>query len=58
VSYDVVGEDGTQRQRPLVLPGDGQLMREVMPGMMVSQPCPTCGESEDEGWVDGFVVPA
>ena len=58
MSYEVIGEDGTQRHRPVVLPGDGQLMREVMPGMMVSQTCPVCGEAEDEGWVDGFVVPA
>ncbi len=58
VSYDMVGEDNAQRQRPIMLVGDGQVMREVMPGMMVSQPCPVCGKSEDGGWVDGFVVPA
>jgi hypothetical protein len=58
VSYELTGDDGPQRQRPIVLLGDGQVMREVMPGMMVSQPCPVCGRTEDEGWLDGFVVPA
>jgi hypothetical protein len=54
----MIGDDGTQRQRPVVMVGDGQLMREVMPGMMVSQPCPQCVESDEDGWLDGFVVPA
>jgi hypothetical protein len=58
VSYEMIGDDGTQRQRPVVMVGDGQLMREIMPGMMVSQPCPQCGESDEDGWLDGFVVPA
>lgn len=57
VSYEVAGEDGGRRQRPLLLVGDGQIMREVMPGMMVSQPCRDCGGSDDDGWLDGFVVP-
>jgi hypothetical protein len=58
VSYEMIGEDDTQRHRPVVLPGDGQVMREVTPGMMVSQPCPYCADSEEDGWLDGFVIPA
>lgn len=57
VSYETTSDGGTHRQRPVILVGDGQLMREIMPGMMVSQPCPVCGRSDDEGWVHGFVVP-
>lgn len=58
VHYELEGEDDTRRQRPLLLVGDGQVMREVMPGMMVSQPCPQCGQSDDDGgWLAGFVVP-
>ncbi|HEX5401768.1 MAG TPA: hypothetical protein VFX16_05645 [Pseudonocardiaceae bacterium] len=58
VSYELIGDDSTQRQRPVILVGDGQIMREVTPGMMVSQPCPMCADSEEDGWLDGFVVPA
>jgi hypothetical protein len=59
VSYETVSDDdGTHRQRPVILVGDGQLMREIMPGMMVGRPCPVCGQSDDGGWVTGFVVPA
>lgn len=58
VSYELSGEDHVRRQRPLLLVGDGQVMREVMPGMMVSQPCRECGRLAEDGWLDGFVVPA
>jgi len=59
MSFELTGDDeGFQRYRPIVLPGDGVVMREIAPGVMVSQPCPICGESEDPGWVPGFVVPA
>ena len=56
VSYESIGDDG-QRQRPVIVPGDGQVMREVMPGMMISEPCPVCGNSDDPGWVPDFVPP-
>ena len=51
-----IGEE--QRYRSVVLPGDGMVMREVSPGIMVSQPCPVCGDGDDPGWVPGFVPPA
>lgn len=57
VSYEVTGDDDIRRQRPLLLVGDGQIMHEIMPGMMVSRQCTECGGSEDGGWLDGFVVP-
>jgi hypothetical protein len=58
VSYDMTGEDdGVQRHRPILLPGDGQVMREIMPGMMISQTCSVCGSGEDDGWLPGFVIP-
>jgi hypothetical protein len=56
VSYEPIGDDD-QRHRPVVVPGDGQVMREVMPGMMAGEPCPICGESDDPGWMPGFVLP-
>lgn len=51
------GADGDQRYRPVLLPGDGSLMREIGPGVMVSSPCPVCGDSDDPGWIPGFVPP-
>ncbi|HEX3784329.1 MAG TPA: hypothetical protein VHX38_32120 [Pseudonocardiaceae bacterium] len=56
-THELIGEDGTQRYRPVILPGDGSIMREISPGAMVSAPCPICGDGEDPGWVEGFIVP-
>jgi hypothetical protein len=49
--------DGEQQVRPVLLVGDGQIMREVSPGIMLSQPCPVCGDTDDPGWVPGFIPP-
>jgi hypothetical protein len=57
VAYEMVGDD-EQRQRPILIPGDGTTMHEITPGMMVSGPCPVCGDSDDPGWLPGFVPPA
>jgi hypothetical protein len=46
-----------QRYRPVLLPGDGSVMREISPGVMVSAPCPECGDGDDPGWIPGFVPP-
>jgi len=44
--------------RPMILPGNGTVWAERAPGGMVEQPCPICGDSEEEtGWVPGFVPP-
>jgi hypothetical protein len=53
----VDGPEDDQRYRPVVLPGDGTAMREIAPGVMVSSPCPMCGDGDDPGWITGFVVP-
>lgn len=49
--------DSGQRYRPVLLPGDGSVMREIAPGIMVSSPCPVCGDGDDPGWIPGFVPP-
>lgn len=43
--------------RPMVLPGSGVVFAEKSPGIMVEIPCPVCGETDDPGWVPGFVSP-
>ena len=40
-----------------LMPGQGSIYHEIAPGVMVERVCPICGESEDPGWVDGFVPP-
>jgi hypothetical protein len=57
LTHELVGDGDEQRYRPVLLPGDGSLMREITPGMMVTSPCPICGDNEESGWVDGFVPP-
>lgn len=52
-----VDSDGMTRLRPMVIPGNGTVLREKQPGVMVEVPCPVCGESEDLGWLPGFVPP-
>jgi len=49
-------DDGSVR--PMVLPGSGVVIGEKSPGVMVELPCPECGESDDPGWIPGFVPPA
>ena len=57
-THELVGDsDGEQRYRPIILPGDGTLTREITPGVMVSTPCPECGDGDDPGWIPGFVPP-
>ncbi|HEV3356910.1 MAG TPA: hypothetical protein VG247_08955 [Pseudonocardiaceae bacterium] len=56
-THELVDHDGSQRYRPVVLPGDGTVSREIMPGIMVSSPCPECGDGDDPGWLPGFVPP-
>ncbi|HEY0453187.1 hypothetical protein [Actinophytocola sp.] len=43
--------------RPMILPGNGTVWADKMPGGMVEVPCAVCGESEDPGWVPGFLPP-
>lgn len=54
-------EDGSMRSRTVILPGDGQVLRAVGTAggydSMVTVPCAACGDSEDPGWLPGFVVP-
>ncbi|TDV41836.1 hypothetical protein CLV71_119158 [Actinophytocola oryzae] len=44
--------------RPMIIPGSGMVIREKSPGVLVEESCPVCGESDDPGWVPGFVPPA
>lgn len=53
----VQAPDDTMRLRTLIVPGDGMLVREVAPGQLASVPCPVCGDSDDSGWMAGFVPP-
>jgi hypothetical protein len=57
VAHELVTIESEQRYRPVVVPGDGTLMRETSPGIMVSEPCPICGDTDTPGWVPGFVPP-
>lgn len=43
--------------RPMILAGGGTIWVDRAPGGMVELPCPLCGESEDAGWVPGFLPP-
>jgi hypothetical protein len=43
--------------RPMVLPGNGTVWADRAPGGMVEEPCPMCGESDDPGWLPGFLPP-
>lgn len=49
------GDDGVIR--PMVLPGSGVVFAEKSPGVMVELPCPACGDTDDPGWIPGFVPP-
>jgi hypothetical protein len=42
----------------MIIPGSGMVIREKSPGVLVEEPCPVCGETDDPGWVPGFVPPA
>lgn len=44
--------------RPMIIPGSGMVIREKSPGVLVEESCPGCGDSDDPGWVPGFVPPA
>ena len=56
-THELVGDGDEQRYRPVILPGDGSLMRDISPGDMASAPCPLCGDGDDAGWIEGFVPP-
>lgn len=43
--------------RPMVLPGNGTVWVEKLPGGMVEVACSVCGEMEEPGWVAGVVPP-
>jgi hypothetical protein len=51
------GVDGVTELRPMIIPGNGFVMKEKAPGVMVEEPCPVCGDSDDPGWIPGFVPP-
>jgi hypothetical protein len=57
LTHELVSVGEEQRYRPVLLPGDGTLMREISPGIMISQTCPVCGGTDDLGWMPGFVPP-
>ncbi|RZS29668.1 hypothetical protein EV193_11972 [Herbihabitans rhizosphaerae] len=54
----VEDDDGNVTLRPMILPGEGVTLRERAPGRLVQESCPVCGESDDPGWIPGFVPPA
>lgn len=56
-THELIGDGDEQRYRSVILPGDGTVTREVAPGVLVSAPCPVCGDSDDPGWIPGFVPP-
>jgi hypothetical protein len=60
-STTVQDEDDTMRSRPVVIAGDGEIVKSVatVSGMdgLVTVPCPVCGELPEPGWLPGFVVP-
>jgi hypothetical protein len=41
----------------MIIPGSGMVIREKAPGVLVEEACQVCGDSEDPGWVPGFVPP-
>jgi hypothetical protein len=58
---NAAGPEGVLSTQPVVVPGDGELVSAVMTQLggdaVVTRPCPECGESDDPGWVPGFVIP-
>jgi len=51
------GPDGVPVLRPMVIPGNGSVLKDKSPGPMVEESCPECGETDDPGWLPGFVPP-
>ena len=49
------------RTRTMIVPGDGTITRMVASPaggeVAVTEECPVCGDSEDPGWIPGFVPP-
>jgi hypothetical protein len=41
----------------MILPGSGSLWGDRAPGGMVEVPCPVCADSEEAGWLPGFLPP-
>lgn len=51
------------RTRIMVVPGDGTITRMLAAAgahgeVAITEECPVCGDSEDPGWIDGFLPPA
>jgi hypothetical protein len=57
----VPDEDDVSMTRPVIVPGDGDVVTAIRTqygdDSMVASPCPVCGESDDPGWLPGFVIP-
>lgn len=53
----VEDDNGVALMRSMIVPGDGTVTVEVAPGYLVSEPCPVCGDSDDRGWLPGFLPP-
>lgn len=50
------------RTRVMVVPGDGTITRMVAAAsslgeVAITEECPVCGDSDDPGWIPGFVPP-
>jgi hypothetical protein len=56
-THELVAETGPRRYRPVSLPGNGTITREISPGDMASTPCPLCGNTDDPGWLPTFTPP-
>jgi len=41
----------------MIIPGSGMVIREKSPGVLVEEQCPICGDSEDPGWIEGYIPP-
>lgn len=62
VTFEMDSEEDESSLQIVLLPGDGHLTREVISpsergSAHVSRPCSICGNSENQGWVTGFVPP-
>ncbi|HJP74254.1 MAG TPA: hypothetical protein VJ914_08300 [Pseudonocardiaceae bacterium] len=57
-THELFAEIGPRRRnRPIQLPGDGTMSRELSPGDHVSGRCPVCGDTDDPGWLPAFTPP-
>lgn len=49
--------DDAGELRPMIIAGNGTVWVDRAPGGMVEVPCTVCGDSEDPGWLTGFLPP-